>query len=1394
MSASGIDNLYVSQSGAVQYGSDAYSDITGATGAGGLYASSGFTGVTIFNAAAEAGVTALPTGNPTDSGVYFTPVVIIGGTGSPVGDIRGLGEGTGYSGIGSTGYGTGETNFTGLAAGTNYSGTFYAVYEKAGAKHTGKAGVGTTAPSAYYENTFRTQEFFEFDDSYTIDTGDFSLTTSGSGVYTDRNAIEINFDITNREGNALTNTSQLQADSFFEGIDISILDSAGNVVANNYEPDYQHSSFTFSPTENQTVFGEGKYIKDFGLQTAVKDQNSLTQTSKIQLRGNYASIKNIVVSASGGIFVDETTGNYQAPDTGAESALPFTNRQLVNSAGTTGEIVHTITFEQDSAFTAFDYTTVWWGLSGEFQPTPANSLGNFPTNRRVSTIRLTTENGLPEKSGLYFKFRPFSKVMGGPIFGNGAYTIEPYLIPIDPALTNQGTQSIISGSLSIGGSGSGVGNLSCRECDLGDNLGGGVLKVKDLAGTEKVLLKTDSDNDEGTLSIKNAAGVVATDVRANKSVLSATNSNIYSTGSVIVGGSDHTITGDFDVIAGGVKNNISGCNFAFIGGGSGLDVNNSTYSSSIGGYNNDIDLADYSIIGGGFNNNITGNPGGFLGGGYNNVISGTAGAIAGGVLNKITGGGWSFIGGGEGNVITSTLGSILGGEGNEVDGDSASIAGGDGNHASGQYSFIGGGFSNKASGDYSYAFGRKALVAATHSGAAVLADGQDRTHASSGEHTLLLDFANGVYVEGGPLYVSGAPVLTGENNPAEADTLQTVTARGATTNQAISITNTSSSALAIATDALVVDGSNDRVGIGTATSMQSKLDVFGNIAVGAGGYYAGSSPAPTDGMIIKGTVGIGTTSPASASNLHVYGSGIIGRSFSSAPVDGLAVYGKVGIGTNSVGSKLDVNGNVTIGASLMGYGAPTDGLAVWGNAGIGTYNSTNKFGVYGNANIGSSYQSSAAPTNGLIVEGNLGVGTSSPTTALDVRGTISGYTGLFNDKVGIGTNSPQAELDVAADTDVSGKIGRAQIGYAGDSDVASFAHVDFANATDFALAQTSAGHTVINARDGYNIYFREGDANMAAFDGSTKDFYVDTNTLYVDASEDRVGINESSPSYTLDVTASDASSLLSRFYNSSSTNGQGLLIRAGETANANRILQCASRNDTKIMTVNSNGSVGVGTDSPAGRFDIVSSRNAENDLSDADNYHLHLHNNSDDTDESIGIGFGITSDTDALGACIGHERKGALSFGDLFFATKPDGGSVTERLRIASNGNVGIGTNAPANALDVVGHFSATSKSFVIDHPTKENKKLQYGSLEGPEHGVFIRGTTNKNVIKLPDYWKDLVHEDSITVTLTPVHAFQSLYVKSKTPEQIMVGGVKKSYDYVVYGERKDVAKLEIEI
>ena len=113
--------------------------------------------------------------------------------------------------------------------------------------------------------------------------------------------------------------------------------------------------------------------------------------------------------------------------------------------------------------------------------------------------------------------------------------------------------------------------------------------------------------------------------------------------------------------------------------------------------------------------------------------------------------------------------------------------------------------------------------------------------------------------------------------------------------------------------------------------------------------------------------------------------------------------------------------------------------------------------------------------------------------------------------------------------------------------------------------------------------------------------------------------------------------------------------------------------------------------------------------------------------------------------------------------------------------------------LDVEGVFTATTKSFLIDHPSKPGMKLQYASLEGPENGVYVRGTTDEGFITLPDYWRDLVHNSSITVTLTPVGQFQPLFVEQKSNREIRVGGVCGYYDYVVYGERKDVDKLEVE-
>lgn len=113
--------------------------------------------------------------------------------------------------------------------------------------------------------------------------------------------------------------------------------------------------------------------------------------------------------------------------------------------------------------------------------------------------------------------------------------------------------------------------------------------------------------------------------------------------------------------------------------------------------------------------------------------------------------------------------------------------------------------------------------------------------------------------------------------------------------------------------------------------------------------------------------------------------------------------------------------------------------------------------------------------------------------------------------------------------------------------------------------------------------------------------------------------------------------------------------------------------------------------------------------------------------------------------------------------------------------------------LSVSGTFSAVAKSFDIPHPTKSNMRLRYGSIEGPENGVYVRGNTQKNIIELPEYWTELVDESTITVSLTSVGKFQKVYVQKIENNKIYIGGRIKNISYVIFGERKDIDKLIVE-
>ena len=118
----------------------------------------------------------------------------------------------------------------------------------------------------------------------------------------------------------------------------------------------------------------------------------------------------------------------------------------------------------------------------------------------------------------------------------------------------------------------------------------------------------------------------------------------------------------------------------------------------------------------------------------------------------------------------------------------------------------------------------------------------------------------------------------------------------------------------------------------------------------------------------------------------------------------------------------------------------------------------------------------------------------------------------------------------------------------------------------------------------------------------------------------------------------------------------------------------------------------------------------------------------------------------------------------------------------------------------------AKPKPFDLVHPTKgKGHRLRYACIEGPEVAVYCRGRLKEsNVINLPDYWKDLVHEDSITVQLQPIGSNQNLVIQEFNNEFIVIAEDSTNTDlitdlstidcfYHVYGERKDINPLIVE-
>jgi hypothetical protein len=109
-------------------------------------------------------------------------------------------------------------------------------------------------------------------------------------------------------------------------------------------------------------------------------------------------------------------------------------------------------------------------------------------------------------------------------------------------------------------------------------------------------------------------------------------------------------------------------------------------------------------------------------------------------------------------------------------------------------------------------------------------------------------------------------------------------------------------------------------------------------------------------------------------------------------------------------------------------------------------------------------------------------------------------------------------------------------------------------------------------------------------------------------------------------------------------------------------------------------------------------------------------------------------------------------------------------------------------------HVLSVKKNFDIVHPSKTGWRLRHTCPEGPTNDVYFRGTLkDKDYIDLPTYWKDFVHRESITVSLTPIGAHQDIIVKKIDKDKIYLQSRSDTpihCFYHAYAERKDGESL----
>jgi hypothetical protein len=536
--------------------------------------------------------------------------------------------------------------------------------------------------------------------------------------------------------------------------------------------------------------------------------------------------------------------------------------------------------------------------------------------------------------------------------------------------------------------------------------------------------------------------------------------------------------------------------------------------------------------------------------------------------------------------------------------------------------------------------------------------------------------------------------------------------------------------------------------------------------------------------------------------------------------------GKVGIGTNSPSDLLEIS-QATDGATIRisstqnnsshSQTTPFGSLEFYsGDASGGGAGIRGAIKCYPTASSGAAsdlaFTLSDGSTNDTEVarftqEGYLGIGTTSPSEKLNVNGNIrvgstdklyfggttnyvsgshgSNYLHFFTNNservridssgnIGIGTTSPAHKIHIAS--------GSTNVGIQTIS-------------TDAGAYMGFEDNTTGNTGSNSNVFVGANGDNFLVFTGATERMRI-TSSGEVNINQSGLVIEHAStPFIQLKDTTQNASL---KFY------AQDSNAFVGTTSSHNLMI---GTNNTEAIRINNSQNVGIGTSSPT-------------------TANLHVKDNGQilrlESTSATGNAYISYYDSSALKGHIGYTGSGDDDF-NIYNGESSNFKLFTsgsERLRVNSSGNVGIGTTSPVSGqkLTVSGDATVTatmtcatisklSGSFKIDHPLKpKTHSLVHSFVESPQadntYSGKLRLVKGQAELNLDEYFG--MTEGTIVALNRDFRVFTTnesnwdnvkgkvknniLYIESNNPESMA------EVSWLVIGERQDKEIHESEL